>query len=348
MRYWGKLLGLALGIASSAGVGGLIIGLLLGHLLDRARASRQRDFFSAQATRQALFCLTTFQAMGHLAKSKGRVTESDIRIATTMMDRLELHGEARNAAQRAFREGKASLFPVRSKLRKLRDACIGRFDLIRMFLEIQLQVAFVDGALHPSERRLLYVFADELGVTREQFELFMRNMERGNQQSSRQSSGYQSRQNSNYQSRQNSNHQSRQNSNHQSRQNNNHQSRQNNNYQSRQNNNHQSRQNSHQSSRQGNKSYQRRNQSYGGQSYGQRPPVSSYGPTVESACRTLGVRSSDDAVTVKRAYRKLMSEHHPDKMMGKGLSPRMIEMAKRKAQDIQAAYEFLKINKFSH
>ncbi|MCI4225624.1 DnaJ domain-containing protein, partial [Dickeya dianthicola] len=126
------------------------------------------------------------------------------------------------------------------------------------------------------------------------------------------------------------------------------QSRQNNNYQSRQNNNHQSRQNSHQSSRQGNKSYQRRNQSYGGQSYGQRPPVSSYGPTVESACRTLGVRSSDDAVTVKRAYRKLMSEHHPDKMMGKGLSPRMIEMAKRKAQDIQAAYEFLKINKFSH
>ncbi|MEI7254667.1 co-chaperone DjlA [Dickeya dadantii] len=325
MRYWGKLLGLALGIASSAGIGGLIIGLLLGHLLDRARASRRRDFFTAQATRQALFCLTTFQAMGHLAKSKGRVTESDIRIATTMMDRLELRGEARNAAQQAFREGKASQFPVRSKLRKLHDACIGRFDLIRMFLEIQLQVAFVDGALHPSERRLLYLFADELGVTREQFELFMRNMERGNHQSSKQSngSGYQSRQGNNYQSRQNNNHQSRQN------------------------NNYQSRQNSHQSSRQGNKSYQRRNQSYGGQSYGQRPPVSSYGPTVESACRTLGVRSSDDAATVKRAYRKLMSEHHPDKMMGKGLSPRMIEMAKRKAQDIQAAYEFLKINKFS-
>ncbi|WP_027710867.1 co-chaperone DjlA [Dickeya chrysanthemi] len=317
MRYWGKLLGLALGIASSAGVGGLIIGLLLGHLLDRVRASRQRDFFSAQATRQALFCLTTFQAMGHLAKSKGRVTESDIRIATTMMDRLELHGEARNAAQQAFREGKASQFPVRNKLRKLRDACIGRFDLIRMFLEIQLQAAFVDGALHPNERRLLYVFADELGVTREQFELFIRNMERNTHQSSKQNSnnGYQSRQGNTYQSRQGSSHQSRQ--------------------------------NNQQSSWQGNKSYQRRNQSYGGQSYGQRPPISSRGPTLESACRTLGVRSTDDAATVKRAYRKLMSEHHPDKMMGKGLSPRMIEMAKRKAQDIQAAYEFLKINKFS-
>lgn len=329
MQYWGKLLGLALGIVSSAGISGLIIGLLLGHLVDRARASRQRDFFSAQATRQALFCLTTFQAMGHLAKSKGRVTESDIRIATNMMDRLELYGEARNAAQQAFREGKASQFPVRNKLRKLRDACIGRFDLIRMFLEIQLQVAFVDGALHPNERRLLYVFADELGVTREQFELFMRNMER-NSQSSRQGN-YQSRQNS-YQSKQNN--QSRQNS--QSRQQG--QSQQGSGSSQSQNNSY------HSSSRQGNKSYQR---SYGGQSYGQRPPVSSRGPTLESACRTLGVHTSDDAATVKRAYRKLMSEHHPDKMMGKGLSPRMIEMAKRKAQDIQAAYEFLKTHKFS-
>lgn len=305
MQYWGKLLGLVLGIMSSAGVGGIIIGVVLGHLFDRARRSRPRDFFTAQATRQALFCLTTFQAMGHLTKSKGRVTEADIRIATKMMDHLELFGEARAAAQQAFREGKANQFPMRNKLRKLRDACIGRFDLIRMFLEIQLQVAFVDGALHPNERRLLYVFADELGVTREQFELFMRNMERSGH--AHQSGQKSSSQNSSYQSRQNG-------------------------YQSRQNN---------------NKSYQRRNQSHGGQSYGQRPPMSSRGPTIESACRTLGVRPSDDAVTVKRAYRKLMSEHHPDKMMGKGLSPRMIDIAKRKAQDIQAAYEFLKTHNFS-
>lgn len=163
MRYWGKLLGLALGIVSSAGIWGMIMGLLMGHWIDRARASRRRDYFSAQSTRQSLFFLTTFQAMGHLTKSKGRVTEADIKIATKMMDRLELFGEARAAAQRAFREGKAGHFPLRIKLRKLRDACLGRFDLIKMFLEIQLQVAFVDGVLHPNERRVLYVIADELG-----------------------------------------------------------------------------------------------------------------------------------------------------------------------------------------
>ncbi|WP_409311237.1 co-chaperone DjlA [Pectobacterium sp. B1J-3] len=284
MRYWGKLLGLALGIMSSGGIWGMIMGLLMGHLVDKARAARRRNFFSAQSTRQALFFLTTFQAMGHLTKSKGRVTEADIQIATKMMDRLELFGDARSAAQQAFREGKASHFPLRFKLRKLRDACLGRFDLIKMFLEIQLQVAFVDGVLHPNEKRVLYVIADELGITREQFEFFLRNMESG--QSKQGQSG----------------------------------------------------------TKHGNKSYQRRNQSSsGGHSYGgQRTFTSSREPTVESACRTLGVRSSDDAATIKRAYRKLMSEHHPDKLVAKGLSPRMMEMAKRKAQDIQAAYELLK------
>ncbi|MEH2921728.1 co-chaperone DjlA [Samsonia erythrinae] len=279
MRYWGKLLGLALGIISSAGIWGMIMGLLMGHWIDKAQASRRRDFFSAQSTRQSLFFLTTFQAMGHLTKSKGRVTEADIRIATKIMDRLELFGEARTAAQQAFRDGKASHFPLRITLRKLRDACLGRFDLIKMFLEIQLQVALVDGVLHPNERRVLYVIADELGVTREQFEFFLRNME---------STAGQSRQHD--------------------------------------------------------KSHQRRRSGYsGGHSYGgQRPSFPPRGPTVESACRTLGVRSSDDAVTIKRAYRKLMSEHHPDKLVAKKLSPRMMEIAKRKAQDIQAAYELLK------
>lgn len=48
--------------------------------------------------------------MGHLTKSKGRVTEADIQIASLFMDRLQLHGEARTAAQQAFREGKQSQF----------------------------------------------------------------------------------------------------------------------------------------------------------------------------------------------------------------------------------------------
>lgn len=69
------------------------------------------------------------------------------------------------------------------------------------------------------------------------------------------------------------------------------------------------------------------------------------GPTLDDACKVLGVRSSDDAATIKRAYRKLMSEHHPDKLVAKGLPPQMMEMAKQKAQEIQAAYDLIKREK---
>ena len=41
-------------------------------------------------------------------------------------------------------------------MRQFRSVCFGRFDLIRMFLEIQIQAAFADGSLHPNERAVLY------------------------------------------------------------------------------------------------------------------------------------------------------------------------------------------------
>ncbi len=70
-----------------------------------------------------------------------------------------------------------------------------------------------------------------------------------------------------------------------------------------------------------------------------------FGPTLEDACNVLGVKTTDDATTIKRAYRKLMSEHHPDKLVAKGLPPEMMEMAKQKAQEIQKSYELIKDQK---
>ena len=37
-----------------------------------------------------------------------------------------------------------------------------------------------------------------------------------------------------------------------------------------------------------------------------------------------------------------MSEHHPDKLVSKGLPQQALDIAKAKAQDIQAAYELIK------
>lgn len=66
------------------------------------------------------------------------------------------------------------------------------------------------------------------------------------------------------------------------------------------------------------------------------------GPSVEQAYQVLGVSSSDDEKSVKRAYRRLMSQHHPDKLVAKGLPEEMIKMATEKTQEIKAAYELIK------
>ena len=64
--------------------------------------------------------------------------------------------------------------------------------------------------------------------------------------------------------------------------------------------------------------------------------------SLDDAYRILGVASSDDEKTIKRAYRKRMAEHHPDKLVSKGLPEQAMEIAKKKAQDIQSAYELIK------
>lgn len=61
-----------------------------------------------------------------------------------------------------------------------------------------------------------------------------------------------------------------------------------------------------------------------------------------SAYQALGVNSQMSDAEIKKAYRKLMSQNHPDKLTAKGLPDEMITLAKERTQEIQAAYELLK------
>jgi DnaJ like chaperone protein len=60
------------------------------------------------------------------------------------------------------------------------------------------------------------------------------------------------------------------------------------------------------------------------------------------AYKVLGVAETTAAQDVKRAYRKLMNEYHPDKLAAKGLPAGMMEMAKQRAQELQAAYALIR------
>ncbi len=53
----------------------------------------------------------------------------------------------------------------------------------------------------------------------------------------------------------------------------------------------------------------------------------------------LGIDKDASDADVKRAYRRKISQFHPDKLVSKGLPDEMIEMATEKSKQIRAAYE---------
>ncbi|MGF1682005.1 co-chaperone DjlA [Photobacterium minamisatsumaniensis] len=274
MQVWGKILGAFFGFLLG-GPFGLLLGLFLGHKFDKARSIvyRRRSFAgfggnqASSAERQAEFFHAGFAVMGHVAKAKGHVTEDEIRVASAIMDRMGLHGESRRQAQNAFRDGKEEGFPLEETLSKVRTGCAGRADLLQFFLELQIQAAFADGTLHPSERQLLHVIARYLGFSERQLEQRLHMQEaafRFQQGGFNQQGGF------------------------------------------------------------------------------QQAPTQDQ---LADAYEVLGVKETATAQELKRAYRKQMNEHHPDKLAAKGLPPEMMELAKQKTQELQAAYDLIRKEK---
>jgi len=72
---------------------------------------------------------------------------------------------------------------------------------------------------------------------------------------------------------------------------------------------------------------------------GTRPSAAPGRDALAEAYEILDVPRTASDAEVKRAYRRLMSQNHPDKLVARGLPEAMLEVAKQKTQAIQAAYE---------
>ncbi|MDO4697456.1 MAG: co-chaperone DjlA [Pasteurellaceae bacterium] len=281
MQFIGKILGFFLGYKLLGGFLGGLLGIIAGHWADKKLyelGSVSSSIFGKGLTRQLLFMQTTFAVLGHIAKAKGRVTEDDIQLARNLMATLKLDEKNQQLAQKAFTLGKDADFPLRQVLQEFREACGQRRDLLRFFVEVQMQAALHDGTLDHAEQKILFTIAETLGISRLQFEQMIAMIAAAQ----RFRSGY------------------------------------------------------YQYEQQGGYQHQNSGHQHGG--YGAYQQSS---PTLEDAYSVLGVSASDDQTAVKRAYRKLMNEHHPDKLVAKGLPPEMMAVAKEKAQQIQAAYDLI-------
>lgn len=64
--------------------------------------------------------------------------------------------------------------------------------------------------------------------------------------------------------------------------------------------------------------------------------------SLDDAYKALGVSKENTDQEIKRAYRKLMSQYHPDKLIGQGVPEDMIAMATTQSQEVQVAYDLIK------
>jgi DnaJ like chaperone protein len=281
---WGKILGFCFGFMFGK-IFGAILGLYLGHLFDKSlknnfdKAGGFSSLFKGDDVneRQALFFSSCFAVMGHIAKSNGRVSEIHIKAANLFMDEMGLKGEERREAQHAFQSGKESDFSLKETVYDFKERFAKRHDLLQLFLEIQIQMAFSDGVLAEQEKKLLDEVSKQLGVSKAHF-IFVLKRYQAEFNFRQQQERFKQQQNKSSSYREGSGHHV--------------------------------------------------------------PPNNNM-----NRAQALALLGLNDGVTereIKVAYRKLMAQHHPDKLVSQGLPKHMMELAVKKSQDIQAAYEYLK------
>ncbi len=62
---------------------------------------------------------------------------------------------------------------------------------------------------------------------------------------------------------------------------------------------------------------------------------------LDTAYAALGINASASNSDIKRRYRKLMSENHPDKLIAEGVPDELLKVATERAQEITAAYDVI-------
>ena len=82
-------------------------------------------------------------------------------------------------------------------------------------------------------------------------------------------------------------------------------------------------------------------QHFGGGGFNEGATVSPQA-ALREAYEILGVEEGASDADIKKAYRRLMNQHHPDKLVAKGLPEEMLKIATEKTQEIKQAYELIK------
>jgi DnaJ like chaperone protein len=192
MSWRGVFFGAVVGLLTTRSVWGAAVGALLGYLIEHSgafggAAGAARAPHSISISDE--FFRTTFELMGHVAKSDGRVSEAEIDAARRLMQELRLGPREIGMAIECFRTGKSPAYDAELGVERLREACGQRHDLLRAFLELQLRAALAGNGMSPPARAILARVAERLGMSGLEF-AFMEASLRARQRSQGASAGH--------------------------------------------------------------------------------------------------------------------------------------------------------------
>jgi DnaJ like chaperone protein len=163
MTWKGIFFGALIGLLITRSAWGAAVGAIIGQMLDPGAGVRVGA--AGPASISGEFFRTTFEIMGHVAKSDGRVSEAEIDAARKLMQELNLGAEDISAAIACFRTGKSPHYDAELGIERLREACGLRYDLLRAFVELQLRAALAGNGISPPARAILTRIAERLGLS---------------------------------------------------------------------------------------------------------------------------------------------------------------------------------------
>jgi DnaJ like chaperone protein len=164
MAWTGIFFGALVGLLLTRNAWFAVLGAVVGYMINegaRARVSASPGTVPVASE----FFRTTFELMGYVAKSDGRVSEAEIDAARGLMRELRLGPHEIDAAIGCYRVGKAPGYDVELGVERLREACGQRYDLLRAFMELQVRAALAGNGISPPARAILTRVAERLGYS---------------------------------------------------------------------------------------------------------------------------------------------------------------------------------------
>jgi DnaJ like chaperone protein len=174
MGWMRTFFGALVGFLITRSVWGAVVGAIIVQMLDQSGvfgsfsgdpAPDAAGHAAAHASISEVFFRTTFELMGHVAKSDGRVSEAEIDAARRLMQELRLGPAEISAAINCFRAGKSASYDANFSVEQLREACGLRYDLLSAFIELQLKAALAGNGISPPARSILERAAGRLGMS---------------------------------------------------------------------------------------------------------------------------------------------------------------------------------------